>query len=138
MLGCALVLGGGSLSAMAAQIERDLPGDWTLVENFRAVDDPANRRDFTITRVVLAPSKWADGQFDLQFEGEVSPTRGYFSLKLGRIWIKTQRRVDGRMTTVEYTGALKVGDAIVWEGLASTDGRKLSWGFEATRLTANH
>ena len=123
-------------TAAAVDIVRDLAGDWDLVENYRAVDDPGNARRFSITRVVMSPSEWADGQFDLRFEGASSPTRGYFSLKTGRVWIKTQRRVNRRSTSVEYMGNLKADEAVIWAGLANTNNRELIWGFEARRVAA--
>lgn len=135
LVGFALALGGMASPAGAMDVSRDLPGVWSLTENFRAVDDPGNARTFQISRVVLNPSKWADGEFDLKFDGESSPIRGYFSIKTGRIWIKAQRRVNGRLTSVEYIGTLREdADGTKWTGLANTDGRALSWGFEATRL----
>ncbi len=117
----------------AAEISQDLPGNWDLIENYRAVDDPANADHFVISRVVLNRTKWADGQFDLQFEGDASPIRGYFSFETGRVWIKTQRRVDGKTTQVEYIGTLREDGTIRWTGLANTPGRAKSWGFEAIR-----
>lgn len=91
----------------------------------------------TISRGVGAESKWAEGVFDLQWRGALSPTRGYFSTKTECVWIKTPRFVEGRSTSVKYCGTLRVKpeDVVLWEGLASTDGQRLSWSFLAQRLS---
>lgn len=91
----------------------------------------------TISRGVGAESKWAEGVFDLQWRGALSPTRGYFSTKTECVWIKTPRFVEGRSTSVKYCGTLRVKPegVVLWEGLASTDGQRLSWSFLAQRLS---
>jgi hypothetical protein len=126
----------GVLSARAeVDIATALGGTWRLMENHRAVDDPVNPRQFVIERVIMNPTRWSDGQFDLRWEGDTTPVRGYFSLQTGRVWVKTQRRVEGRRTSVEYGGSLRLRDALLWDGLAFTDGRSQSWGFEAVRVS---
>jgi len=129
------VVAGLLAPAMRAEVDvlHQLAGTWALEENHAVVDDPSNPRHFSIERVLLNPTKWADGQFDLRWAGEASPVRGYFSQKTGRVWVKSPRRVAGRRTSVEYSGTLRWADGLVWGGLAYTDGRKESWGFEAVR-----
>lgn len=125
----------GAAARGEVDIATALSGTWSLTENHRAVDDPANARQFTVERVMLNATRWSDGQFDLRWAADAAPLRGYFSLQTGRVWVKSPRHVHGRRTGVEYSGTLQWRDALGWSGLAYTDGRRESWGFEAVRIS---
>lgn len=118
----------------AAEMPHDLEGTWTMSDETPALLHASNPETFTVSRVIPGQTEWADGYFFLRWPGAVSPERGYYSLKTGRVWFTTYRWVNDKQARVEYRGTVKSDGSVVWSGTGSTLGAtKETWEFVATR-----
>ncbi|MDB4473636.1 hypothetical protein N9023_01400 [Opitutaceae bacterium] len=123
-------------SPLAAQVPDELAGNWIMDDFSPSLLYPANKPNFSILRASPGKSQWADGFFFMRWPSSVSPERGYYSLKTGRVWVTTYRWVNQKEERVEYRGTVKrnkKGD-LVWTGSAKTTGRPMTtWKFEAVK-----
>ena len=118
-----------------ADVADHLAGQWSMSDESAALVDPKNPVEFEVSRVVRGANDWSDGSFSLTWAGDTVASRGYYSLKTGRVWITTRRYIDGRSQQVEYRGALKGDDRVIWEGTAGTTNTspRVVWSFVAER-----
>lgn len=119
----------------------DIVGVWFVADQSGSLADPANRTSLTVRRVAAEKGPYSDGFFLFQWDGDPGLSKGYYTLKTGRIVFNTTRVVGGRRLSVQYRGNLRrsggrtqiVGQAGPIGLSELRDGAVRDWPFTATR-----